>query len=87
MDCEHDPGLPVTPAAELRAVFDDDATDHCRHQRVVALEEDRASAIGHVELTASATARVSASLIGCLWNAEALAALTLILNRKYPRWL
>ena len=51
VDRERDPGLPVTGAAELRAVFDDDATDHCRHQRIVALEGDRAAAIGHVELT------------------------------------
>jgi len=51
VDRERDPGLPATPAAELRAVFDDDATDHCRHQRVVAFEGDRSAAIGHVELT------------------------------------
>ena len=50
VDRERDPGLPVTPPAELRAVFDDDATDHCRHQRIVAFDEDRAAAIGHVEL-------------------------------------
>ena len=38
------------PAAELRAVFDDDATDYCRHQRIVAFDGDRATAIGHLEL-------------------------------------
>lgn len=51
VDRERDPGLPVTPAAELRAVFDDNATDHCRHERVVAFEAGRAAALGHVELT------------------------------------
>ena len=50
LDRERDPGLPVTPAAELRAVFDDDATDYCRHQRIVAFDGDRATAIGHLEL-------------------------------------
>ena len=51
LDRERDPGLPVTPAAELRAVFDDDATDYCRHQRIVAFADDgTAAAIGHVEL-------------------------------------
>ena len=51
VDRSRDPGLPVTPAAELRAVFDDNATDHCRHHRVVAFEGGLATAIGHVELT------------------------------------
>ena len=51
VDRERDPDLPVTPAAELRAVFSDNATDHCRHERRVALEAGRAAAIGHVELT------------------------------------
>ena len=51
VDRARDPDLPVTPAAELRAVFEDDATDHCRHERVVAFEAGRAAAIGHVELT------------------------------------
>jgi len=51
VDCERDPDLPVTPAAELRGVFDDDATDYCRHQRVVAFADGgTAVAIGHVEL-------------------------------------
>ena len=55
LDRERDPGLPVTPAAELRAVFDDDATDYCRHQRIVALAGDgTAAAIGHVELNLDA---------------------------------
>ena len=51
VDRERDPDLPVTPAAELQAIFDDDATDYCRHQRVVAFSEGgTAVAIGHVEL-------------------------------------
>ncbi|MDE0162782.1 MAG: hypothetical protein OXL98_13715 [Acidimicrobiaceae bacterium] len=55
IDRERDPGLPVTPAAELRATFDDDATDHCRHQRVVAFtDSNTAAAIGHVELNTDA---------------------------------
>ena len=54
LDRERDPGLPVTPAAELRAVFDDDATDHCRHQRVVAFTDGAAAAIGHVEFNTDA---------------------------------
>ena len=51
LDRRRDPGLPVTPAAELRAIFDDDATDHSRHQRIVALDGHSAIAIGHLELT------------------------------------
>ena len=55
LDCERDPDLPVTGAAELRAVFDDDATDYCRHQRVVAFgDSSNAAAIGHVELNTDA---------------------------------
>ncbi len=55
LDRERDPGLPVTPAPELRAIFDDDATDHCLHQRVVALAGDgTAAAIGHVEFNTDA---------------------------------
>ena len=50
LDRERDPGLPVTGAAELRAVFDNDATDFCRHQRIVAFDGRRAAAIGHLEL-------------------------------------
>ena len=51
VDRERDPDLPVTPAAELRGIFDDDATDYCRHQRVVAFADGgTALAIGHVEL-------------------------------------
>ena len=61
VDRERDPDLPVTPAAELRAVFNDDATDHCRHERVVAFEAGRAAAIGHVELTVD---RANAALAG-----------------------
>ncbi len=51
IDRERDPELPVTPAAELRAIFERDATDHARHERVVALDGPIALAIGHVELT------------------------------------
>ena len=51
VDRERDPGVPVTPAGELRALFEDDATDHARHQRIVAFRDGRALAIGHLELT------------------------------------
>ena len=55
LDRERDPGLPVTGAVELRAVFDDDATDYCRHQRIVAFAGNGvAVAIGHVELESDA---------------------------------
>ena len=55
LDRERDPGLPVTPAPELQAIFDDDATDYCRHQRIVAFTDDgTAVAIGHVELNLDA---------------------------------
>ena len=50
LDRERDPGLPVTPAAELRGVFDDDTTDYARHQRIVAFAGATAAAIGHLEL-------------------------------------
>ena len=50
IDAQRDPGLPVTPAAELQAIFDDDATDFARNQRVVAFEGDRAIAIGQRQL-------------------------------------
>ena len=49
VDAERDPDLPVTPATELRAIFEDDATDYASHQRVVAIEGATA-AIGHLEL-------------------------------------
>ena len=51
LDAKRDPDLPVTPAAELQAVFNDDAIDYCHHERVVAFEASSAVAIGHVELT------------------------------------
>lgn len=51
LDVERDPGFPATPAAELRALFDDDYTDHARHQRIVAFAGGEALAIGHLELT------------------------------------
>ena len=55
LDRERDPDLPVTPAAELKALFDDDATDYCRHQRIVAFTDSgMAVAIGHVELNLDA---------------------------------
>ena len=54
VDSERDPDLPVTGAAELRAIFDDDATDYCRHQRVVLFAGSGAVAIGHVELNRDA---------------------------------
>ena len=52
VDRQRDPGLPVTPAAELRGIFGDDATDYARHQRIVALAGATAAAIGHLELPA-----------------------------------
>ena len=54
LDRQRDPGLPATPAAELRGVFDDDATDYAHHQRIVAIEGATAAAIGHLELPADA---------------------------------
>ena len=51
IDAARDPGFPVTPAAELQAIFDDDSTDFARNQRVVAFKDDRAVAIGCLELT------------------------------------
>ena len=61
LDHERDPDLPATPEAELRAVFDDDATDYCRHQRIVAFDGSRAAAIGHLELNSD---RANANLAG-----------------------
>ena len=54
LDRKRDPGLPVTGAAELRAVFDDDATDYCRHQRIVSFAGGGATSIGHLELNLEA---------------------------------
>lgn len=54
LDRRRDPGLPVTPAAELRGVFDDNATDYCRHRRVVAFAGGDAVAAGHVEFNTDA---------------------------------
>ena len=51
LDRVRDPGIPVTPAAELRATFGDDASDNARHERIVAFDGGRAVAIGHLELT------------------------------------
>jgi len=51
LDRTRDPWLAVTPAAELRATFDDDASDNARHERIVAFDGGRAVAIGHLELT------------------------------------
>ena len=51
LDRARDPGLPVTPAGELQATFDDDASDYARHQRIVAFADGQAFAIGHLELT------------------------------------
>ena len=63
LDRERDPDLPVTPAAELRGIFDDDATDYCRHQRVVAFSDGgTAAAIGHVELNMDAANAVLAGV-------------------------
>ena len=52
LDRARDPGLPVTPAAELRAFFSHDATDYARHHRMAAFDSRCAAvAIGHLELT------------------------------------
>ena len=51
LDCARDPGLPATPAGELQATFDDDASDNARHERIVAFDGGQAVAIGHLELT------------------------------------
>ena len=61
LDGHRDPTLPVTPAAELRALFADDATDYARHVRIAAFDSDgAAAAIGHLELTSDpANARLA----------------------------
>ncbi len=51
LDRARDPELPVTPAGELQATFDDDASDNARHERIVAFDDGQAVAIGHLELT------------------------------------
>ena len=51
LDRARDPGIPITPAGELRATFDDDASDNARHERIVAFDDGHAVAIGHLELT------------------------------------
>ena len=51
LDRERDPELPATPAGELRAMFNDNASENARHERLVAFADGRAVAIGHVELT------------------------------------
>ena len=51
LDAARDPRLPVTPADELRATFNDNASDNARHERIVAFANEHAIAIGHVELT------------------------------------
>lgn len=51
LDEARDPQLPITPASELRATFDDNASDNARHERIVAFVNEQAIAIGHVELT------------------------------------
>ncbi len=51
LDAARDPQLPVTPAGELRATFDDNASDNACHERIVAFADGQAIAIGHVELT------------------------------------
>ena len=51
LDRARDPELPTTPAGELRATFDDDASDNARHERIVVFDDGQAVAIGHLELT------------------------------------
>jgi len=74
-----DPGFPVTPAAELQALFDDNATDYAHHQRVVAFDGESAVAMGGIELTvdpANATvASVGVKPAGAHGSDEVLAEL------------
>ena len=51
LDRARDPELPVTPAAELRATFADNASENASHERIVAFDDQRAVALGHLELT------------------------------------
>ena len=51
LDRARNPGVPVTPAGEMRATFDDDASDNAHHERIVAFDDGQAVALGHVELT------------------------------------
>ena len=51
LDRARDPGVPVIPASELRATFDDDASDNAHHERLVAFDDGEAVAFGHLELT------------------------------------
>lgn len=51
LDRARDPEIPVTPAGELRATIDDDASDNAGHERIVAFDDGQAVAIGHVEMT------------------------------------
>ena len=82
LDRLRDPDRPVTPAGELRALFADDATDYCRHQRVVAFEATRAVAIGHVELTIDpANAAVAVVDITPATDAVSAAVLAELLRR------
>ena len=83
LDRERDPGLPVTGAAELRAVFDDDATDYCRHQRIIAFADNGvAAAIGHVELnTEAANANLAGVEITLTDDHTAAAVLSELLRR------
>jgi len=85
LDRERDPGLPVTGAAELRVVFDDDATDYCRHQRIIAFTDDgAAAAIGHVELnTEAANANLAGVEITPTDDRAAPAVLAELLRRAW----
>ncbi len=50
LDRRRDPDLPVTPAAELRALFGGDSSDYARHHRLVVFDGASAEAVGHLEL-------------------------------------
>ena len=50
VDSKRDPDLPVTGVEELRSIFEGDATDYARHQRIVAIAGTAGAAIGHLEL-------------------------------------
>ncbi len=62
LDLERDPGFAVTTAAELRALFNHDATDFAHHQRIVALQGARAVAMGHLELAGDSANRTLAAI-------------------------
>ncbi|MDE0267486.1 MAG: hypothetical protein OXI96_00395 [Acidimicrobiaceae bacterium] len=82
LDRERDPGLPVTPAAELRAMFDNPVIDFAHHHRVVAFDGcARALAVGHLELTFdTANAKLATVEVTPADDAATIAVLTELLR-------